>query len=243
MFINLLIFCGVVAIAFGLFRAGLPRFKTFKNFAQRFLPAIGVLILLLGANLLGAYQAKQTLQFTADLPPITTLATLREIEAGQPVAVVAVASPDNPVRGRNNEYLAYVDDNGLWTPQRILFDLDDAQIAMDDDAYKVRNWPLDRNLRFLNPRQQVVIIGEKEEFTRVTGPQKGEVTHSVEGILIFAGSHQAFLQDLQRRIWGPRIMVGLNAFALGAIALSTLVAAFRVTGRKLPQDAQETPNF
>lgn len=243
MFINLLIFCGVVAIAFGLFRVGLPRCKTFKNFTQRFFPAVVVLMVVLGINLAIAYQTQQQIQRTVALEPTTTFRNLQEIEAEELVVVVAVASPDNPVRGRDNEYLAYVDDNGLWTPRKILFDLDDTQIAIDDETYEPRNWPLDRNLRFLNPRQQVVIVGKKEIINAPVGPEPEAGNHSIQSEIIFAGSYQAFLQDLQRRIWGPRIMVGLNAFALGAIALSTLVAAFRVTGRKLPQDAQETPNF
>lgn len=115
---------------------------------------------------------------------------------------------------------------------------------MDEDNYKARNWPLDRNLRFLNPRQQVVIVGEKEEFRRVTGPQKGEIVHSVKGIVLFAGSHPVFLQDLQRRLWGPRVMLGLNAFALGALILFTLVVMVRLMARRRsPKALDEPPNF
>lgn len=141
MFINLLIFCGVVAIAFGLFRVGLPRCKTFKNFTQRFFPAVVVLMVVLGINLAIAYQTQQQIQRTVALEPTTTFRNLQEIEAEELVVVVAVASPDNPVRGRDNEYLAYVDDNGLWTPRKILFDLDDTQIAIDDETYEPRNCP------------------------------------------------------------------------------------------------------
>lgn len=100
MFINLLIFLLVVAIAFGLFRFGMPYIKSLKQFAQRFLPAVGVLVLVLGVNLLVAHQAKNALQHVATLSPITTLTALQKIEPGQLVTVVAVASPDNPVRGR-----------------------------------------------------------------------------------------------------------------------------------------------
>ncbi|BAW95635.1 hypothetical protein NIES970_05440 [[Synechococcus] sp. NIES-970] len=243
MVINLLILLLGMAIALLLFRAGIPRLKGFKQFTQRFVPVVGALMLMLGINLAIAYHAQQQLQRQASLEPVTTFQALQAIDAGQPVAVVAVASPDNPVRGRNNEYLAYVDDNGLWTPQTIFFDLDDTQIAIDDESYEPRNWPLDRNLRFLNPRQQVVIIGQKEVIDAPVGPQPPAGNHGVQSEIIFAGSHPAFLQDLERRLWGPRLLVGLNAFALGAIALSTLVMAFRVTGREMPQDSKATSNL
>ncbi|MBV5260196.1 hypothetical protein FLX56_17430 [Synechococcus moorigangaii CMS01] len=243
MLISLLVLGVVVAIALLLFRIWVPRLKGFKQFARRFFPAVGLLILVLGINLAITYRSQQQIQRQAALEPITTFEALQAVDAGQPVAVVAVASPDNPVRGRDNEYLAYVDDNGLWTPQSMLFDLDDTQIAIDDGTYETRNWPLDRNLRFLNPRQQVVIVGQKEMIDAPVGPQPPAGNHSVQSEIIFAGSHPDFLQDLQRRLWGPRLLVGLNAFALGAIALATLITAFRVVGRKSPQDLKETPNF
>ncbi|AFY37400.1 hypothetical protein Lepto7376_1029 [[Leptolyngbya] sp. PCC 7376] len=239
MFINIVILLFSVAIAALVFRFVVPKITTLKIFTQRILMIVGVLTLFLGVNLGMAVYAKSVLQLTIDLPVVTTLAEIETLDPGASVVLEAIASPDNPIRGRNNEYLAYVDGNGLWTPREILFDLDDAQIAMDNDTYKVRNWKRDNKLRYINPGHDVVILGENIKSVRITGSQKGKITHTIKGILIFSGSHQEFLNDLHRRLWGPRIMAGLNAFAIGAILLTTLITAIK-TARRKPAVA-ETP--
>ncbi|NJN72627.1 MAG: hypothetical protein HC799_07345 [Limnothrix sp. RL_2_0] len=239
MFVNILIFLFSVAIAVLLFKFGLRTVSNFKTLAQRILPALGIVMLLLAINLGMTFYAKAALQQTANLPAVSSLAELEQVESDSPIALVAIASPDNPIRGRNNEYLAYVDGNGLWTPRVILFDLDDGQIAMDNDNYKTRNWPRDNQLRYINPEQPVVVMGEAIKSLQVTGTNIGEVTYRIKGILVFAGSHTEFKADLTRRLWGPRIMAGLNAFALGAIALGTIIAAFRVWRKSKKVDASQ----
>lgn len=231
MFVNILIFLSSVAIAVLLFKFGLRTVSNFKAFSRRILPALGVVMLILTVNLGMTFYAKNALKEVANLTAVSSIAELEQTESESPVALVASASPDNPIRGRNNEYLAYVDGNGLWTPRVLLFDLDDGQIAMDNDTYKTRNWPRDGKLRYINPEQPVVILGEAIKSLQVTGTDIGEVTYRIKGMLVFAGSHTAFKGNLTRRMWGPRIMAGLNAFALGAIALCTLIATFKILRR------------
>ncbi|MGB2924851.1 MAG: hypothetical protein WBB82_06090 [Limnothrix sp.] len=230
MLVNILILIASVAIAILLFKFVLHTAKNFKTFSRKMLPALGFVILLLAINLGMSFRAKSTIQRVTEITAVSSIAELERTE-NNPVALVAVASPANPIRGRNNEYLAYVDGNGLWTPREILFDLDDGLIAMDNDNYRTRNWPRDDKLRYINPEQPVVILGEAIKSLQVTGTNVGEVAYRVRGILVFAGSHAEFKEDLTRRLWGPRIMAGLNAFALGAIVLCTLIATFKVLRR------------
>lgn len=197
-------------------------------------------MLVLAINLGLAFYAKNEIKKVASLPAVSSFAELEQVETENPVALVARASSANPIRGRNNEYLAYVDGNGLWTPREILFDLDDGQITMDNDNYKTRNWPKDNNLRYINPEQSVVILGEAIKSLQVTGANLGEVTYRVKGDIVFAGSHADFRADLAQRLWGPKIMIGLNAFALGAIALYTLIATFKVLRRSPKVDPDKS---
>ena len=232
MFVNIVIFVFSVAIASLLFKFGIATTPTLKPFAQRMLPAFAVVLLFLGVNTCMALYAKHTIKVTLDLPAIDNQAELIKLPSGAPMALVAIASPDNPIRGRNNEYLAYVDGNGLWTPREILFDLDDIQISMENDTYRVRNWKRDNKLRYINPCQEVVIVGENIIYERATGAEKGKLTNGVKGILVYAGSHAQFVKDTTRRLWGPRIMAGLNAFAFGAITLCVIIAAIKIAIKK-----------
>lgn len=241
MFVNILILLSSVAIAALLFKFGVRTVSHLKTFSQRILPVLGVVLLALAINLGLTFYAQNELKKVANLPAVSSLAELEQIDSENPIALVAIASPDNPIRGRNNEYLAYVDGNGLWTPRVILFDLDDGQITMDNQTYDTRNWPKDNALRYINPEQPVVILGEAIKSLQVSGTNIGEVTYRIKGQLVFAGSHAAFKADLARRRWKPRIMVGLNAFALGAIALGTIIAVIRVwrKSKKVDQSKAE----
>ena len=196
------------------------------------LPAFAVVILLLGGNILYALNAKNLLQRFVELPPVTNRAELQKVPSGEALVLEAIASPDNPVKGRNNEYLAYVDGNGLWTPREILLDLEDAQIAIENDTYRTRNWKRDNKLRYINPGQELTIVGINEVFERVTGDEKGKITNSIEGALVYAGSHDQFVKDTTRRLWGPRILAGLSAFAMGATVLGVIISAVKIAMTK-----------
>ncbi|OKH18056.1 hypothetical protein [[Limnothrix rosea] IAM M-220] len=232
MFTSILIFLFSVIVSAVLFKFGIATTPTLKLFAKRMLPAFTVVILLLGGNILYTLNAKNALQSVIDLPPVTDSTELATVQSGEPLVLVAIASPDNPIKGRNNEYLAYVDGNGLWTPLKILLDLEDTQIAMTNDNYRTRNWKRDNKINYINPGQRLTIVGRNLIGEVMTGDDKDKQINAIEGILVYAGSHNQFIQDTTRRLWGPRIMAGLSAFALGATVLGVIIAAVKIAMTK-----------
>ncbi len=232
MFTSILVFLFSVILSAVLFKFGIPKTPTLKRFAQRMLPAFAVVLLMLGGNILYALNAKGALQTFIDLPPVTNSTELATVQSGEPMVLVAIASPDNPIKGRNNEYLAYVDGNGLWTPLRILLDLEDTQIALTNDDYRTRNWKRDNQLNYINPGQRLIIVGENLVGEVMTGDSRGEQVNAIEGFLVYAGSYSEFIQDTTRRLWGPRILAGLSAFAAGATVLGILIAVVKIAMTK-----------
>ncbi len=236
--LNIILFVFPVIVAIVLFKFGIKTTPTIKPFAQRMLPAFALVILMLGANILFSSGIQSTLQFLIELPPITNRADFEQAQRREPIVVQAIASPDNPVRGKNNEYLAYVDDDGLWTPFDILLDLEDTQVEMTNDNYLHSNWQRNKSvsesnrLSYIVPGDTLTVFAEKSVSEGIAGEVKGQTIHSLEGILVYRGSHSGFVQNMKNRLWLPRIMKGLSAFALGATVLGVIIAAVKIVMTK-----------
>ena len=238
MFVNIVILLFSVAVAALLFRFGIPTVKSFSHFYQRFLPAFGLVMVFLAVNLGMTFWAKGGLEQVAAMTPTTSLASLQELRSGEPVVLAGTISPDNTIQRSvgNQEYVAYSsEDDGLRTPLHLVININGGQIELDNDTYAPRNWPRHRDVRYLSHDQSVVIVGETIVSVGLFGANKGQETHSIHGILIYAGTHAEFVSSTTRRLWGPRIMAGLNAFALGAIALGTVITGFRIFWQYRPQ--------
>ena len=87
---------------------------------------------------------------------------------------------------------------------------------------------------YLLPGDTLTILGEKQVWERATGDDKGKITHTLEGLIVYSGSHADFIQNTTRRLWGPNILAGLSAFALGATILGVIIAIVKIVMTKAP---------
>lgn len=230
MLTNILLLLFSSSIAVLLFKFGLPTAKNWIQFRDRILPAIGVLLFFLLVNLGLALLGKAALQQGITATPINSLAALEQWGTSEQIILVGQVSEANELLTRGDrEYVAFVDKDRFQKPLGLKVDLADGQTTLNNDGYKHRNWTRDRTRKvsYLERGQAVVISGKVGVYQSTLGSNPGEQAHRVTAELVYAGSHKSFVTNLKRRLWGPRILAGLNAFAIGAIGLGGAIAGFR----------------
>lgn len=235
--IVILLFSSLVATI--LFKFGLKAVKGFDGFIKRLLPAFAVILLFLLINLGMAFLANSALQRVIAMRPTTSIVSLQELPNNRPVIFTGTVSHENSLvtKGRQ-EYVAYVAKEDIWKPLNLMIEAQGKTVSIDNDSYRQRNWPRDLNqpradqVLYLNRNQPVVIMG-RTVVTNPVGASQGQKNHRIRAELIYAGSHEQFIINTQRRLWGPRIMAGLNAFAIGAIGLGVLMNGFKRWRRRV----------
>lgn len=230
MLTNILILLFSSSVAALLFKFGLPTAKDWQLFRNRMLPAFGVLLVLLIANLGMALLGKAALEQGITTEPISSLAALEQLGTSEQIILVGKVSEANELITRGDrEYVAFVDKDRFQKPLGLKLDLEDGPTEINNDGYKHRNWTRDRTRKvsYLERGQAVLISGRVGVYENLAGSNQGEQATRVTADLVYAGSHSSFVASLKKRLWGPRILAGLNAFALGAIALGLAIAGFR----------------
>lgn len=235
MWLNIVIFIFSSTVAGLLFKFLPPTFKSRSDFYQRMMPAIALLLLFLGVNLTLAFLAKLSLTKAMDLSPTETIEQLEALETDRLVVLTGVVSADNElVRDRDQEYVAYVARDSQWKPLWLLVDTaDEGQVTIANNSYVHRHWPKKstgvgrRTVQYLSYKQPVVVVGQTHIVRQLIGNEPGTISHKIHADLVYGGLHDEFVRHVQRRLWGPRIMMGLNAFALGAIAVMTILQGWK----------------
>ena len=239
MWLNIVIFLFSCFVALILFKFGLPTFKTSDDFYRRLLPAIAVILLFLGVNLTMAFLAKLSITQALTQPPVESFEQLQTIGTGEPIVLVGEVSITNDlVTDRDREYVAFVARDKEWKPLDLLIDTaDEGRVIVENSSYAHRHWPKEQNgvnrrtVQYLQRKQPVIAVGKTVAMQRLTGEQAGAIDTRIYADMIFGGSHAEMVTHLKRRLWGPRVMMGLNAFGIGAIALMTLTAGFKLLAR------------
>lgn len=243
MLTNILILLFSSGFAALLFKFGLPTARDWLQFRNRMLPAFGVLLFFLLINLGMALLGKAALQQGIAAEPIRSLAALEQLGTSEQVILVGKVSEANELlTWRDQEFVAFFNRDRVEKPLWLQIDLSDGLTELNSDSYKPRNWPSNRtgsassnsnrSVNYLERGQAVVISGRVGVFESLAGADKGGQATRVTADLVYAGSHDSFVANLKKRLWGPRILASLNAFAIGAIGLRVAIAGFRRLKRR-----------
>ncbi len=237
--VSTVIWLFAVGFAAILFKVGGRVVKGLAGFCQRLLPAFAVVLLGLLVNLFVAFVIQNVLQAVSTTLPALSATALRELGNDRVAIFAGRVSDENELTSKGDKaYVAYVGEGERWVPLSLLVENQGEVVSVSDLGYTALNWPRYRDsfgensVRYLNPGQPVVAVGKTVEYTQQPFSDSNvDTSTGLDARVVYAGSHADFVTAAQRRSLWPRMMVGLNSFALGAIGLGVLLSL----GRRLIQ--------
>lgn len=204
-------FCGL--LAWLLFRFPFQNAKSPEEYRKLFL-FFCVLAGFLIFNGFLAYIGMGGLKLAAKSPPITDLLVLEKVENQEGLILSGVVSDRNQMIF--GDYVAYTDEEHLWSPKGLLIDLKQGQVAISNNTYRATDWPVDiLGYSYLKTGQPVIVVGYLENSTNLL---TGEKTKSIRADLVYSGTHAAFASR-------ARIQ---QIFAIGLLLANIVLAAMIV---------------
>ena len=181
----LLLFCGL--LAWLLTRFPLKNAQTPADY-RKLLPFFYALLGFLLFNALLAFQGVRSLSATLNNPPVSTLSALSGARSGDGIMLSAVVSAQN--EAMLGDYLAYVDEQNLWSPMELWLDLDDGRLAISNDTYQATGWPIDAmRYSYLQAGQPVIVVGRAENWA---GLVDGETSQTIRAEIVYVGTYESF---------------------------------------------------
>lgn len=174
-----------------------------------------------------------------DLPLTTTVAKLTEAKGD--VVVEGKVSQRNSLRER--DFVAYIrsprasssDENPYRDTPKILIELADGSVSLNNDNYETFDWRLDDDpfyyYYFLRADDRVVITGY---VVRGVSIPSGEKTIDLQAQEVFAGSHAGYLTRTREVALLPSVLSALTMFGslAGSITMVAVLAAVWWTSKK-----------
>jgi hypothetical protein len=189
---------------------------------RKVLPFFVALALFLLFNAWLAFVGRRSLVEAANAVPLTTLRALETIETGNGIILDGEVSAQN--QATYWDYVAYIDEQHLYSPPDLLIRLADGDVAVSNDDYSARNWPAGTgSYPYLAAGHRVIVVGTLERAVYLTGPDKGQESLSVHAEIVYAGSRADFARQAERRVILPTLMLALNLS--GALVILGLPAA------------------
>jgi hypothetical protein len=176
--------------------------QDYKNLFFFFLAA-GVF---LSVNGLFSYLGMSGLSMAGSSDPIVDFKTIDQKQDGEGVVLFGKVSSNNKIILDN--YAAYLDDTGLWSPDRLWIELLDGEIAIDNDTYQPTNWPEDFMGRsYLEIDSPVTVVG----FVRINRIDQSRL---IEAEIIHAGQFDSFVSRSKTKLGIAIAMTILNLIAV-----------------------------
>jgi hypothetical protein len=176
--------------------------QDYKNLFFFFLTA-GVF---LSVNGLFSYLGMSGLSMAGSSDPIVDFKTIDQKQDGEGVVLFGKVSSKNQIIIDN--YAAYLDDMGLWSPDRLWIELLDGEIAIDNDTYQPTNWPEDFMGRsYLEIDSPVTVVG----FVRINRIDQSRL---IEAEIIHAGQFDSFVSRSKTKLGIAIAMTILNLIAV-----------------------------
>jgi hypothetical protein len=176
--------------------------QDYKNLFFFFLAA-GVF---LSVNGLFSYLGMRGLSMAGSSDPIVDFKTIDQKQDGEGVVLFGKVSSKNQIIIDN--YAAYLDDMGLWSPDRLWIELLDGEIAIDNDTYQPTNWPEDFMGRsYLEIDSPVTVVG----FVRINRIDQSRL---IEAEIIHAGQFDSFVSRSKTKLGIAIAMTILNLIAV-----------------------------
>jgi hypothetical protein len=176
--------------------------QDYKNLFFFFLTA-GVF---LSVNGLFSYLGMSGLSMAGSSDPIVDFKTIDQKQDGEGVVLFGKVSSNNKIILDN--YAAYLDDTGLWSPDRLWIELVNGEIAIDNDTYQPTNWPENFTGRsFLEIDSPVTVVG----FVRINRIDQSRL---IEAEIIHAGQFDSFVSRSKTKLGIAIAMTILNLIAV-----------------------------
>jgi hypothetical protein len=138
--------------------------------------------------------------------PIVDFKTIDQKQDGEGVVLFGKVSSNNKIFLDN--YAAYLDDTGLWSPDRLWIELVNGEIAIDNDTYQPTNWPEDFMGRsYLEIDSPVTVVG----FVRINRIDQSRL---IEAEIIHAGQFDSFVSRSKTKLGIAIAMTILNLIAV-----------------------------
>ncbi len=151
--------------------------------------------------------------------PITKLADLTTKKVDTGVVFQGLVSKQN--ERRYGDYIAYSEDNALWTPERLWLELDGERIAINNSHYQAVSWPVDpRGNLYLTAGQPVIVIGILKNYIQDLKTEKP--LQQVQAEVVFGGPYESFVKRATTKAYIAMAMVLIN-LVLAAIILSKIL--------------------
>jgi len=126
--------------------------------------------------------------------------------------------------GQTGDYVAYISDERLYFPDELLIELDDDIVAVSNDTYAARNWPVDgRSFSYLKASEPVIVVGHVERSIQLLGADKGQQHLSIRADIVYAGDHADFVARAKQRILLPTIMLAANIIAMVVVVVVPVI--------------------
>lgn len=192
-------------IAWLMFSFLLPKAEKKQDYKKLliFFLAIGFFLLVNG---LFSYLGMSGLSMAGSSDPIVDFKTIDQKQDGEGVVLFGKVSNKNKIIIDN--YAAYLDDTGLWSPDRLWMELVNGEIAIDNDTYQPTNWPEDFMARsFLEIDSPVTVVG----FVRINRIDQSRL---IEAEIIHAGQFESFVSRSKTKLGIAIAMTILNWIAV-----------------------------
>ncbi|HSM26214.1 MAG TPA: hypothetical protein VK856_15225 [Anaerolineaceae bacterium] len=160
----------------------------------------------LAVNGLFAYLGMSGLSIAGSSDPIMDLKTIDQKQDGEGVVIFGNVSSKNQFI--TDKYAAYLDEFGLWSPDRLWVKLEDGEIAIDNDTYQPTNWQEDSQGRsFLPINGPITIVG----LVKINQIDQSKL---VEAEIIHAGSFESFVSRSKTKLGIATAMTIVNFIAV-----------------------------
>ncbi len=217
MLANLFLLLGCGLFAWLLARFPLKNAKVPADY-RKLLPFFFALLGFLLFNALLAWQGVRSLSATLADPPVSTLAALAGAKSGNGIVLSGVVSAQNDTM--TGDYVAYVDEQHLWSPMELWLDLNDGRLAVSNDTYRATHWPVDAmGYAYLRAGQPVIVVGAVENYLALTS---GATSQEIRAEIVYAGSYEAFANRSRASLIPATVMLLANIFVLLLILLLPL---------------------
>lgn len=157
-------------------------------------------------NGLFSYLGMRGLSTAGSSEPTKELKAIDQIQDGEGVVLFGKVSGKNQALTEN--YAAYLDEIGLWSPDRLWIELNDGEIAIDNDTYQPTNWPDDILGRsFLEIDSPVTVVG----YVRINRIDQSRL---IEAEVIHAGQYASFVSRSKTKLGIAAAMTIVNVIAV-----------------------------
>jgi len=224
MFVNIFLIVFFSFISWLLYRYPMKAAKTSSEYRRLFYFFI-VIAFFVFINGVFAYMGVSGLKLTAESSPIPGLMGLEGKKSGDGVIITGKTSENNEYK--NGDYIAYIDDIGLWSPMNLWIDFKNGEtIAITNNTYQATGWPVDGlNYLYIKENQELVIVGYVENNIDIFN---GEKTQTIRADIVFAGSHEEFIARAESKILISEIIMSINAVLIFLLIIYPL----RITRKK-----------